>query len=87
MTMSLLDDLPTKLLVTPDTAPEREHLPKAETLTGSLLMADAGYIDHKYMGKVATNGGHYLMRATNSTNPVIVAAQNRREKAVSKLVE
>ena len=42
-----------------------------ETLCGGLLLADRGYFDRKYLSAVNRAGGHYVVRASASVNPVV----------------
>src|SRR3979409_1248400 len=44
-TMDLLCDAPTTVVLTPDTTSEQPFLPAPQTLKGSLLLADRGYVD------------------------------------------
>src|SRR5436853_4321411 len=48
-TMELLCDAPTTVVLTPDTTNEQAFLPEPATLTGSLLLADRGYLDLRVM--------------------------------------
>ena len=71
VTMSLLDESVEEVALTEDTAPERAHLPSPEELRGDLLLADRGYFDKKYLGEVGRAGGHFVVRASVSVNPVV----------------
>ena len=49
-------------------------MPEPATLTGSLLLADRGYIDLHYMRRVQDEGGFFLIRAKAGMNPQILEA-------------
>ena len=74
VTMDLLEDRASRVTLTADTAPERPHLPAAHTLSGTLLLADRGYFDRRYLREVDRAGGHYVVRGKASLNPVVRAA-------------
>jgi hypothetical protein len=73
-TMDLLCDAPTTVVLTPDTANEQAFLPEPATLTGSLLLADRGYIDLGYLRQVEHHGGYCIIRAKEGMNPQVVEA-------------
>ena len=73
VTMDLLEDRASRVTLTADTAPERPHLPAAHTLSGTLLLADRGYFDRRYLREVDRAGGHYVVRGKASLNPVVRA--------------
>ncbi len=59
-TMDLLCDAPTTVVLTPDTTNEQAFLPEPATLTGSLLLADRGYIDLGSLRRVAQARGFFI---------------------------
>ena len=61
------------MVLTPDTFTERAELPPAESLRGDLLLADRGYFERAYLRSIDRHGGHFLIRAPQSINPVIDA--------------
>jgi len=67
-TMSLLSDQLTRVAITPDTAPERPHLPAPVDLRNKLILGDRGCQDHAYGVAVKEAGGHVLMRC-QTPNP------------------
>ena len=71
VTMSLLDESVEEVTLTGDTAPERAHLPSPEELRGDLLLADRGYFDKKYLEEIGRAGGHFVVRASVSVNPMV----------------
>src|SRR6266704_3409537 len=73
-TMDLLCDAPTTVVLTPDTTNEQAFLPEPATLTGSLLLADRGYIDLGYLRRVAQARGFFIIRAKAGMNPQVVEA-------------
>ena len=73
-TMDLLCDAPTTVVLTPDTTSEQPFLPAPQTLKGSLLLADRGYVDLHYMRRVQDAGGFFLIRAKAGMNPQVVEA-------------
>ena len=73
-TMDLLCDAPTTVVFTPDTTSEQPFLPEPQTLKGSLLLADRGYIDLHDMRRVQDEGGFFLIRAKAGMNPQVVEA-------------
>src|SRR5881409_1681736 len=73
-TMDLLCDAPTTVVLTPDTTNEQAFLPEPATLTGSLLLADRGYIDLGYLHRVSQQGGFFIIRAKAGMNPQVVEA-------------
>ncbi|MGL6049251.1 MAG: IS4 family transposase [Aeromonas salmonicida] len=85
MTMSLLEQKPVCMQLSADTASERQFLPDAKELTGSLLLADAGYIDRGYFAEVNKAGGFYLVRGSKGLNPKILRAWRDDGRAVEKL--
>ncbi|MCE9685672.1 IS4 family transposase [Shewanella sp. AS16] len=85
MTMSLLSEQPVSLTLTPDRSSERAHLPKAETLTDTLLLADAGYMDLNYFAALARHGGYFLMRGAKHLNPSVIRAIDNKGKVIEKM--
>lgn len=84
VTMSLLDESVSTVTLTPDTAAERPHLPCPETLCRDLLLADRGYFDRNYLSAVNRAGGHYVVRASASINPVVRNAYDSRGEELSE---
>jgi hypothetical protein len=73
-TLDLLCDAPTTVVLTPDTANEQAFLPEPATLTGSLLLADRGYIALGSLRQVEHHGGYFIIRAKEGMNPQVVEA-------------
>ena len=74
VTMDLLKESVSKVVLTPDTSSERAELPGCEELAGDLLLADRGYIDKSYLRAVHEAGGHFVVRGTRSLNPKVLEA-------------
>src|SRR5438034_6703013 len=73
-TMDWLCDAPTTVVLTPETTNEQAFLPEPATLTGSLLLADRGYIDLGSLRRVAQARGFCIIRAKAGMNPQVVEA-------------
>src|SRR5213078_239186 len=84
-TMDLLCDAPTTVVLTPDTTNEQAFLPEPATLTGSLLLADRGYIDLGYLRRVAQARGFFIIRAKAGMNPQVVEAFREDGKRLRSL--
>jgi hypothetical protein len=84
-TMDLLCDAPTTVVLTPDTTNEQAFLPEPATLTGSLLLADRGYVDLGYMRRVDHARGFFLIRAKAGMNPQVIEAFREDGKRLRSL--
>ena len=84
-TMDLLCDAPTTVVLTPETTNEQAFLPEPATLTGSLLLADRGYIDLGYLRRVAQARGFFIIRAKAGMNPQVVEALREDGKRLCSL--
>jgi hypothetical protein len=73
-TMDVLCDAPTIVVLTPETTNEQAFLPEPATLTGSLLLADRGYLDLDYLRRVAQARGFCIIRAKAGMHPQVVEA-------------
>jgi hypothetical protein len=71
-TMSVLNGQPLRVSIAPDSQGERDFLPEPDELRGKLLMADRGYMDIGYCGRVNAAGGRFLIRFTRQANPRVV---------------
>lgn len=74
VTMSLLDESVSSVVLTPDTFTERAELPSPQSLKGSLLLADRGYFEVGYLASLDAAGASFVVRGFNSVNPRVVAA-------------
>lgn len=80
-TLALFEGTPSRVHLTPDTAPERDDLPTPESLASRLLLADRGYFQWGYLNRLDDNGASFVMRAYTTINPQVVEAfdsQGRR---------
>lgn len=84
-TMELFDGVPSRLHLTPDTAPERADLPSPETLTGCLLLADRGYFQWAYLDDLDQHGAFFALRAYTTINPQVVQAFDGQGKRRRRL--
>src|SRR3989442_4448870 len=73
-TMDLLCDAQTTEVLTPDTTTEQAFLPEPAALRDSLLLADRGYLDLHYMGRVQEAGGFFIILAQTGMNPQVLEA-------------
>src|SRR6266446_5015674 len=84
-TMDLLCDAPTTVVLTPDTTSEQAFLPEPASLRASLLLADRGYVDLHYMGRVQEAGGFFIIRAKAGMNPQVLEAFREDGKRLRSL--
>ena len=84
-TMDVLCDAPTTVVLTPDTTNEQAFLPEPATLTGSLLLADRGYIDLGSLRRVAHARGFFIIRAKAGMHPQVVEAFREDGKRLRSL--
>ena len=66
--------------LTEDTAPERDYLPLPASLSGCLFMADAGYFSKSYIQKLQEACAYYILRMSNSINPMAVCPKTQQVK-------
>jgi hypothetical protein len=84
-TMDLLCDAPITVVLTPDTANEQAFLPEPASLKDSVLLADRGYIDLRYLRRVQDEDGFFLIRAKAGMNPQVVEAFREDGKRLQSL--
>jgi Transposase DDE domain len=84
-TMDLLCDAPTTVVLTPDTTSEQAFLPEPTALRDSLLLADRGYVDLRYLRRVQDTGGFFLLRAKAGMNPQVIEAWREDGKRLRSL--
>ncbi len=85
MTLSLFSQSPIAMTVTADTASERAYLPAPRTLRNKLLLADAGYVDFGYFEQLSLSGESFIVRGSQSLNPLIVSARNGQGRQLPTL--
>ena len=71
VTMDLFTESPQMITLTPDTNSEVHYAPEAETIAGGLLMADRMFFIKQYLAEIAQQGGHYLVKAKGTLNPIV----------------
>jgi len=77
VTMDLFTETPQTIILTPDTNSEVHYAPEAETISGGLLMADRMFFIKHYLAEIAKQGGHYLVKAKGTLNPIINRAYRK----------
>ncbi len=85
MTLSLFSQSPIAMTVTADMASERAYLPAPHTLRNKLLLADAGYVDFGYFEQLSLSSGSFIVRGSQSLNPLIVSARNGQGRQLPTL--
>ena len=85
MTMSLFAQAPTKMTIAADTKSEHDYVPQAHELAGSLLLADAGYVNLDNFASLAEHGAGFLVRGKKSLNPKIIEAYNGKGRRQAKV--
>jgi len=71
-TMSRFQDSVVKVVSAPDTRGERDFLPDPATLRRKLIVADRGYEDRDYFGRVDSAGGSFVVRCKANANPKVI---------------
>lgn len=74
VTLDLLSEQPSCIVLTPDTDSEAQYLPSAETLGNSLVMGDRGYFKKAYLRDVDQHGGSYIIKGKANMTPTVVTA-------------
>lgn len=65
--------------LTEDTTPELDYLLSFTFLSGSLFMADADYFSKIYIQQLQDAYAYFIMRMSNSINPVAVCSNLERK--------
>lgn len=79
-TMSLFEDRPVRLAISPDSTCERHFLPDPAELCKKLLLADRGYDSTRYLEEVDAHGGSFVVRLRKSGKPRVVTIHGRGKK-------
>ncbi len=74
VTLDLLSEQASSIVLTPDTDSEAQYLPDPESLAACLVMGDRGYFKKEYLRDVAKHGGHFIIKGKASMNPRVVFA-------------
>lgn len=81
----LLSETANHIVLSPDSSAERQFLPRAEDVAGGLLLADRGYFSRSELEALDRAGAHFIVRAGNTINPLIVRAVGPDGRAVRSL--
>lgn len=73
------------MIISADTASERDFLPKPKTMKNKLLLADARYPDFHFFHELEQYGGFYIVQGSKSLNPITIEARNGRGRLLTKL--
>lgn len=74
VTLDLLSEQPSCIVLTPDTDSEAQYLPSAHTLENSLVMGDRGYFKKAYLRGVDQHGGSFIVKGKSNMTPTVVTA-------------
>jgi len=74
VTLDLLTEQPSCIVLTPDTDSEAQYLPSAQTLGKTLLMGDRGYFKKTYLRDVAAHGGSFIIKGKANMCPTVIRA-------------
>jgi hypothetical protein len=74
VTLDLLSEQPSCIVLTPDTESEAQYLPAAETLENCLIMGDRGYFKKKYLREVDQHGGSFIVKGKANMTPTVLRA-------------
>ncbi len=73
-TMDLLQNAPIDIVLSPDTDSEHHYRPEPDSLRGTLLLADRGYLDLAYLRDIDHHGGCFVVRGKAGLNPRVIDA-------------
>lgn len=72
VTLDLLSESPRAVTLTPDTDAEvHYYAPEAGSVVGGLLLDDRMFFIKHYLADIAARGGHFLVKAKGTLNPLI----------------
>ncbi len=74
VTLDLLSEQPSCIVLTPDTDSEAQYLPCAQSLENSLVMGDRGYFKKIYLRDVDQHGGFFIVKGKANMTPVVLTA-------------
>jgi hypothetical protein len=83
--LDLFSETANQIVLSPDSAAERQFLPPVETVVGGLLLADRGYFERAYFETLDIAGGHFIVRAGQTINPLIHEARQVDGQRVTRL--
>jgi hypothetical protein len=84
--LDLMSEVMNRVVLSPDSSAERQFLPDAQEVAGGLLLADRGYFSRDYLRDIDSAGGHFIVRAGKSINPLIVHALDPQGGEVKRLL-
>ena len=70
----LLSETANRIVLSPDSATERQFLPDPQEVSAGLLLGDRGYFCRARLEAFDKAGAHFIVRAGNTINPLIVRA-------------
>jgi hypothetical protein len=74
VTLELLSEQPSCIVLTPDTESEAQYLPAPQTLGNSLVMGDRGYFKKAYLREVDRHGGCFIVKGKANMTPTVLRA-------------
>ncbi len=74
VTLDLLSEQPSCIVLTPDTDGETQYLPAADTLGNCLIMGDRGYFKKAYLREVVQHGGFFIVKGKANMTPTVITA-------------
>ena len=91
--LDLMSEMVNRVVLSADSAAERQFLPEPHEVAGGLLLGDRGYYGMPYLSTVDQAGGFFIVRGKSDINPLILEAigpdgrevkafRNQRLKAV-----
>ena len=72
--LDLMSEVVNRVVLSADSAAERQFLPEVEELGGTLLLGDRGYFSKDYLRALDRAGGFFIVRGKANLNPLIVRA-------------
>lgn len=72
VTMSLLHNCVERIVLTPDTAGERQHRPTGDVFRNKLILVDRGYLDYKFFMDIDNGDGGFIARTASYAKPPIL---------------
>lgn len=74
VTLDLMSEQPSCIVLTPDTDSEAQYLPAADTLENCLVMGDRGYFKKAYLREVDQHGGFFIVKGKANMTPTVITA-------------
>ncbi len=83
--LDLMSEMMNRVVLSPDSAAERQFLPDVEEVTGGLLLGDRGYYGNPYLQALDAAGGFFIVRGKSNINPLILRAIGADGREVKRL--